>query len=134
MQSNRKVVERFHQARPYSCALLASPALADNVEWWAAGSRDRLPWAGSWRGKIGVEEFFRVLNAEMDYERFDAEELISDGDHVIAIVSAAGHAIRTGRPFESHIVREYTFRNGKMVRVRNFYDTAAYERALAAHE
>jgi predicted ester cyclase len=24
----------------------------------------------------------------------------------------------------------YTFRDGKIVRVRNFYDTAAYERAL----
>lgn len=131
MQTNRAIVEQLHQARPYSRALLASPALGDDVEWWAPGSRDRLPWAGTWRGKSGVADFFRVLNAEMDYDKFEAEELISAGDHVIAIVSAAGRAIRTGRPFESHIVREYLFRNGKIVRVRNFYDTASYERALA---
>jgi hypothetical protein len=31
---------------------------------------------------------------------------------------------------ESHIVRGYSFRGGKIVRVRNFYDTAAYERSL----
>lgn len=130
VQSNRDIVEQLHKARPYSQALLASPALAEDVEWWAAGMREHLPWAGTWRGRTGVEEFFRILNAEMDYEKFEAEELISDGDHVIAIVSASGRAIRTGRPFESHIVREYTFRNGKIVRVRNFYDTAAYERAL----
>jgi ketosteroid isomerase-like protein len=67
----------------------------------------------------------------MDYEKFDVEELISDGDHVVAIITAAGRAIRAGRPFVSHIVRVYAFRGGKIVRVRNFYDTAAYERALA---
>lgn len=49
---------------------------------------------------------------------------------VIAIVLAAGRSIRTGRTFESHIVREYSFRGGRIVRVRNFYDTAAYERSL----
>lgn len=97
----------------------------------AAGSRERLPWAGSWRGKAGAQEFFRILSTEMKYEKFEAEELISDGDHIIAIVSASGHAVRSGRPFESQIVRIYEFRNGKIVKVRNFYDTAAYERALA---
>lgn len=131
MQTNRAIIEQLHKARPYSRALLASPALSEDVEWWAAGSRDRLPWAGTWRGKSGVAEFFRVLNAEMDYDKFEPEELISAGDHVIAIVSAAGRAIRTGRSFESHIVREYLFRDGKIVRVRNFYDTASYEHALA---
>ena len=131
MQSNRDIIDQLHKAKPYSRALLASPALAEDVEWWAAGLRETLPWAGTWRGRSGVAEFFRVLDAEMDYQKFDAEELISDSDHVIAVVTASGHAIRTGRPFESHIVREYLFRNGKIIRVRNFYDTAAYERALA---
>jgi ketosteroid isomerase-like protein len=132
VQSNREIVEKLHQASPYSRALLTSPALSEDVEWWAAGSRERLPWAGVWRGKAGVQEFFRILNSEMDYEKFEAQELIAAGDRVIAIVSAGGHAIRTGRPFESHIVREYRFSDGKIVGVRNFYDTAAYERALAS--
>lgn len=131
-QSNRAVIEELHRQPSYTKALLALPSLADDVEWWAAGSRDRLPWAGTWRGKAGVQEFFRVLNSEMKYEKFQAEELFADGDRVIAIVSAAGRATRTGRPFESHVVREYQFRDGRIVRVRNFYDTAAYERAFAA--
>ena len=122
----------LHEARPYSRALLASPALSEDVEWWAAGSRDRLPWAGTWKGRDGIQDFFRALNAEMKYEKFVAEDLISDGDRVLAIVSAGGHAVRSRRPFESLIVREYTFRDGKIVRVRNFYDTAAYERAVGS--
>ena len=126
----RETVEALHRGTPYSAAILASPALAENAEWWAAGSRERLPWAGTWRGKTGIAEFFTVLNREMDYERFEAEDIFAARNTVIAIVSAAGRSIRTGRRFESHIVREYTFRSGKIIRVRNFYDTADYERSL----
>lgn len=131
VQSNRAIIEKLHRQPAYTKALLASPAVADDIEWWAAGSRDRLPWAGTWRDKAGVQDFFRVLAREMKYEKFAAEELVAEGDRVIAIVSASGHAVRSGRPFESHIIREYQFRDGRIVRVRNFYDTAAYERALA---
>ena len=129
--SNRAIIEELHRQPAYTKALLALPALSDDVDWWAAGSRDRLPWAGEWRGRAGVQEFFQVLGREMKYEKFAAEELVAEGDRVIAIVSASGHAVRSGRPFESHIIREYQFREGRIVRVRNFYDTAAYERALA---
>lgn len=132
--SNRAIIEELHRQPAYTKALLALPALADDVEWWAAGSRERLPWAGTWQGRAGVQEFFRVLGREMKYEKFAAEELVAEGDRVIALVSASGHAIRSGRPFESHIIREYQFRDGRIIRVRNFYDTAAYERALGEQQ
>lgn len=74
--------------------------------------------------------FFETLNALMDYQRFEAEEYVAQDNTVVAIIAAAGRAIPTDRAFESHIVRLYTFATDKIVRVRNFYDTAAYERAL----
>jgi len=71
-----------------------------------------------------------ALNSVMEYERFEGEQYLSGGEDVAAIVQAAGHAKLTGRPFESAIVRVYTFSGGKIVRVRNYYDTAAYVDAL----
>lgn len=130
--TNLDVVKQLHGSRPYSQNLLRSPALADSAEWWAAGSRDRLPWAGTWRGRDGIAQFFEALNRVMDYERFETEEYITEGGTVVAIIAAGGRAIATGRPFESHIVRVYTFEHGRIVRIRNYYDTAAYERALEA--
>lgn len=130
--TNLEVVKQLHSSRPYSQNLLRSPALADSAEWWAAGSRDRLPWAGTWRGRDGIAQFFEALNRVMDYDRFETEEYITEGGTVVAIIAAGGRAIATGRPFESHIVRVYTFEHGKIVRIRNYYDTAAYEHALAA--
>lgn len=124
------VVKQVHSSVPYSQSLLRSPALAETVEWWAAGSPDRLPWAGVWHGRAGIARFFERLNAVMDYERFDTEQYVAQDDAVVAIIAAAGRAVPAGRAFESHIIRVYTFAGGEIVRIRNFYDTAAYERAL----
>ena len=46
------------------------------------------------------------------------------------VIQAAGHAKATGRRFESTIARIWTIRDGKVIRVRNFYDTYAYVAAL----
>lgn len=51
---------------------------ADDVEWFALGSPDVLPWAGTVRGHDGVRRWFAVLNEAMAYERFDLVE-VADG-------------------------------------------------------
>lgn len=104
--------------------------LADEVEWVVAGDPERLPWAGTVRGPDGVRSWLETLNAYMDYERFDLAELYADGDVVVEVVHASGRAAASGRPFASEIVRIWSFRNGKAVRVRSYYDTAAYERSF----
>ncbi len=105
--------------------------VADDVEWYVLGSRDELPWAGTFRGSDGVRRWMEVLDEHMEYERFEPVEFFADGDTVIEIVFAAGRARSTGKPFESEVVRIWTFREGKAVRVRSYYDTGAYSQALA---
>ena len=104
--------------------------LADDVSWEVAGAPDVLPWAGTVKGPNGVLAWLESLNEQLDYERFDLQEIVGDGDTVVEIVQAAGRARVTGRRFESEIVRIWSFRHGKAVRVRSYYDTAAYERAF----
>jgi len=89
------------------------------------------PWAGSVYGHDGVREWFALLNEKMAYDAFELRELYEDGDTVIEIVSASGTAEATARPFASEIVRVWTFRDGKAVVVRSYYDTYAYAAALA---
>ena len=104
--------------------------LADDVEWRVAGAPDRLPWAGTVHGHDGVREWLEVLNHHLQYERFDPLEIFGDGETVVEVISAGGRAAVSGRPYESEIVRIWSFRGGKAVRVRSYYDTAAYERAF----
>ena len=107
-----------------------SGLLADNAEWWVAGPREVLPFAGTWRGLAGVAEFQRQLDATMRYDKVELREYLVSGNEVGVIFLGEGVARATGKPFRSEIVRLYTFEDGKVVRVRNFYDTASYVRAV----
>lgn len=127
-------LKAIHAAPVYSAALKASGIMADDVEWWVMGDPEVLPWAGTWRGIDGVNEFFARLNAEMRYDRFELEDYVADGNDVVAIISAGGTARKTGRRFDSGVIRIYTLEDGLIVRVRNYYDTHAYAQALGVAE
>ena len=94
------------------------------------GPVDLFPWAGTHRGHDGVRRWFELLDAAMAYERFELVELYADGETVVEVIAAAGKARATGTPFASEVVRIWTFRNGKAVRVRSYYDTHVYAAAL----
>jgi uncharacterized protein len=107
-----------------------SGLLADSAEWWVAGPREVLPFAGSWRGLEGVTQFERQLSATMRYDKVELREYLVSGKDVVAIFFGEGIARATGKPFRGEIVRLYTFADGKVVRVRNYYDTGSYIRAV----
>ena len=109
-----------------------SGTLAENVEWWVSGPAEILPFAGTWRGLDGIAEFHKKLAQTMRYDKVELQQYLVSGDDVAAIFIGEGIARATGRAFRSEIVRLYTFRDGKVVRVRNYYDTAAYVAAVAS--
>lgn len=127
------VVRGIHEGRGIIQRARESGILADSVEWWVAGPREVLPFAGTWRGTAGIEEFERQLDAAMRYDRVELLRYVVSGDDVAALFLGAGVARATGLPFESEIVRLYTFRDSRIVRVRNYYDTAAYVAAVRGH-
>jgi ketosteroid isomerase-like protein len=104
--------------------------LADDVEWHAAGPLELFPWGGTHRGHDGVRRWFATLNDAMAYSKFELRELYEDGDTVVEVIAAAGEARATGQSFASEVVRIWSFRGGKAIRVRSYYDTYAYARAL----
>jgi uncharacterized protein len=124
------IIRSIHEGRGIIQRARESGILADSVEWWVAGPPDVLPFAGTWRGIDGIAEFERRLSATMRYDRVQLRRYLVSGEDVAAIFNGAGIARASGRPFESEIVRLYTFREGRVVLVRNYYDTAAYVAAL----
>jgi len=116
------IIQRFRE----------SGALADSVEWFVPGPQQVLPFAGSWRGLQGIAEFQRRLDATMRYDHVELREYLASANSVAAVFIGEGVARETGRPFRSEILRLYTFdgTTGKIVRVRNYYDTGAYVAAV----
>lgn len=102
----------------------------DDAEWGVAGPPDRVPFAGVFHGPAGFDRWRAALSAAVKYDRFVMLQELVAGDEVIHITDASGHALATGHPYASEVVRVFTMRGGRIARVRSYYDTAAYAAAL----
>lgn len=130
-QRNFELVRQIHEpGLGLIQRLRNSGLLAKDFEWWVAGPPGILPFAGTWKGLEGVEAFQKQLGQTMRYDKVEVQRYLVSGDDVAAIFLGEGIARATGRPFRSEIVRLYTFRDQKIVLVRNYYDTAAYVAAV----
>lgn len=107
--------------------------LSEDVEWWAAGPPNILPWAGVFKGRAKVAEWVKILRSHLNYQKWESQWMVK-GDTVIEFVHAKGFARTTGQPYESEIIRVWTIRDGKAVKVRSYYDTAVYAMAIGTLE
>ena len=130
-KTNLDIVIQFHSGSGYIKKFIESGKMSEDVEWFVPGQKAILPFAGLWKGVAGITEFSRLLDSTMRYDKVEIKEYVVDGDRVAAIFWAEGIAKGTGKPFKSEVLRLYTFKGGKIIEVRNFYDTASYVSAVS---
>ena len=105
--------------------------LAEDVKWFAIGPPDLIPTAGTRYGRNQVERYFATLDRAEDIKSFEPQEFIAEGDKVVAIGELERFAVSTGSLLRSPWVHVFTWRNGRIIEFRSFYDTAAAVTALA---
>lgn len=88
-----------------------------------------LPWGGTYRTHVGLQQFFERLTTAIDTHIVD-ETLFEAGDKVISIGRTKGVARTTGTPFELPAVHIYTVKNSTISRFEAYVDTPAMQRAL----
>jgi ketosteroid isomerase-like protein len=101
--------------------------VADDIVFVVPGPTD-LPWVGSYRGKQGVASWFATLEL-MDFQVFDVQAYIAQGDTVVVMVHEETIVRRTGRRCIDDEVHIWTFRDGQLVQFQEYYDTATYAAA-----
>jgi ketosteroid isomerase-like protein len=102
---------------------------APNVEFEYAGP-NRIPWAGSFRGLDGAKKFFAAIEAEADIESFEPRVFVAQGDQVVALGFEKMRSKRTGRSYEGHWAHSFTLAGGKIVKFREYSDTAGVAAAF----
>jgi ketosteroid isomerase-like protein len=110
--------------------------LADDVVWFTPYPAEIVPHGGLRTGKDGVRSFFEQLAASYEITKFDPREFIASGDHVVALVSIAGHVRETGNKSAEETAHVFRIRNGKVSEFREYADArsivAAYTSLPAA--
>ena len=113
------------------------PALLDllheDIEWQAViGAAPHVPTAGKRRGKQAVAEFFRVLAASVEFSAFEPREFIAQGNQVVILGRYAARSRTTGRTFAEEWAMVQDFKDGKIVRFREYVNAAAINAAFDA--
>ena len=104
--------------------------LTDDVEWEGVkGTEGTLPQAGLRRGKAEVARFFQEVDSSTQFERFEPQEYIAQGESVAVVGTYSGIAKTNGQRSSSDWVMVFTMRDGKVARFREFCDSAALVRA-----
>lgn len=123
---NVQIVREFYQALQAGDLETLFAAMASDIEWEIVGRRSDLPTFGPRRGVAQVRELFRTIGETFDGRTVKPYELHAVGNLVFAMGSHAVTVRRTGRRVGSDWLHALWVKHGKIVRFREFTDTASF--------
>jgi len=130
-QEDLQIVHRIYDA--FSSGDLAAilNLMADDVDWLFFGSA-KIPWAGSRRGRSGVEQFFKAAADTFEVEAFQPDEFLIAGGTIVVLGHERMTVRATGRVVAANWAHIWQLRQSRVVRFREYSDTAAWEAGLRA--
>lgn len=89
------------------------------------------PYAGTYRGPDGVRSgVFERLGADWTDFRAEPDQLVVDGDQVVAFGRYSGVFGATGQPVSARFTHHWTLREEQIVGFEQFTDTVLFARAM----
>jgi uncharacterized protein len=103
--------------------------LAADVSWTEA---EGFPYGGTYVGPESVlQGVFMRLGTEWEGYAAVPREFVADGDTVVALGLYSGKYLATGKSFSAPFAHVWELRDGKVVKFRQYTDTAVVRAALA---
>ena len=126
-QQNVETMKRFYEA--FTSGNI--PAMLNLVTDDFVLSNDftvKVPTAGKFLGKQGLERFFSVLAEEIsEVQIFQPDEYIASGERVVVLGHERMRVRATGRVVNAKWAQVATFRDSLMSRFDEYSDTAAWD-------
>lgn len=125
---NAKLIQQCYDAfgRGDIPALLAQ--FSENIEWRSVAVEGS-PFAKEYRGHNEVARFFKQLDEVEEITRFEPREFIAQGERVVVLGSYAAKVKATGRTYESDWAHVFSVKDGKVIRMQEYADTAVMAKA-----
>ena len=122
LETTKKGYELFKQG---DISTLVKDIVDDTCKWISPGPQDKLPWAGNFKGKQEIADFFARVAQNLDFTEFVPREMIEQGDTVVVIGTSSVRAKRTGKTIKEDWVHIFKYNQGRMVFFQEYTDTAA---------
>jgi uncharacterized protein len=100
--------------------------LAEDVDWNNSRVASReCPWNGNFSGRTHVPGFFRALEQQVDFTKFEPQTFIETGDHVAVLLHWTASLRKNGQTVGGDSVHVWRFNeHGQIGSYRHFNDTA----------
>ena len=100
-----------------------------NVVWKTPGA-GHIPSGGIRRGHPQVGEFFGTINQLVQFEKFEPQTMVEQGDTVIVIGNDTFKVRGSSRSVHEPWCHIFKFKNGKIVEFQEILDTATFAAEL----
>ena len=92
-----------------------------------------LPWGGSYNGKEGAKQFFRLLGEGLNIEQLDVIDFVAEGEKVVVLGYISGKTKVAHKPFETHFAHVFKvdLNKERIVEFRVFNDSASLAQAMS---
>lgn len=122
-QENVQVVHQLYAAFGQGNIASLLDLVAEDVEWYLVGA-EYISHAGIYHGRDQVVQLLKYVGETLEVHQFEPQEFIAQGDQVVVIGHALGRVRPTNHAVEYDWVHVYTLRDGKIVKFRDYFDTA----------
>jgi len=102
---------------------------ADDID-WIIPDMPNVPFAGRWRGRNGVQQFFRVVAEVQETLEFTPDQFLAQSETVVVLGRFSNRVKATGKRSNSEWVQVWTARDGKLVKMQEYVDTLAVSSAF----
>jgi ketosteroid isomerase-like protein len=122
VEATKKGYENFQKG---DIPTLIRDLLDDGCTWISPGPPDKLPWAGTFKGKQEIATFFTRVDENLEFSEFAPREMIEQGDTVVVLGTLSGRAKKTGKAVKNEWAHVFKYSQGQVVFFQEYIDTAA---------
>ena len=126
LDATQAFIEHINNARLEE----ALEMFSDTVE-WENQTPDNVPFGGIYKGKEGFTRYVQEIFASLELGKLGIDDVVAQNDTVVVVGSESSLVKSTGRRYTMSYVFVFKFADdGKILRVREYVDTAALSAAF----
>ena len=133
-QENRTLVENMYQSQARGDFAGFLSAAADDISITVPGHGEMLPWKVSCRGKENIGPWLADMSKHIKIDRVELKEFIADRDKVVILLHEWLTVVENQFSFELDEVHVHTVKDGKVVDITMYEDTATVVAAVRGKE
>ena len=123
LETTRTVYELFKRG---DISTIVNNIVDTTCTWISPGPQDQLPWAGKFKGRQEIADFFVRAGQAFDYADSTPHKMIEQGNTVVVIGTSSVRVKRTGNTVKEDWVHFFKYNQGRIVFWQEYTDTAAF--------